>query len=241
MRWFLPLFVCVLMGVATLRGSSVAEAPSVREGGLLLRHLDTAMSQMDLGAGSREYRESLAFLRAHASEATAEVGGLLLEEGGGFGKWQLTYLVGEFGDESAIALLRLLADEPLPEPQPASEGRHEIDLVYTEEIASRVQAVMSTARIASLRPDLRERAVAELVATAREVPLVKSTALFELHRLLGPEFQTLRSYFGPEDAKHFVPFAPPPEWQALLLRRMQEHRRQEQQFQETRKPVCQSD
>ena len=107
--------------------------------------------------GSREYRESLAFLRSHASEATAEVGGLLLEEGGGFGKWQLTYLVGEFGDDSAIALLRLLADQPLPEPQPAGEGRHEIDLVYTEEIASRVQAVMSTARIASLRPNLREQ------------------------------------------------------------------------------------
>jgi hypothetical protein len=78
----------------------------------------------------------------------------------------------------------------------------------------------------------------ELVAIAHEVPLVKSTALFELRRLLGPEFQTLRPYFGPEDAKHFDSFMPPPEWQALLRRRMDEHQRQERELQETRKPVC---
>jgi len=239
MRWLFFVFVCVVLGATTFRSSGIAEAP--RERGLLARHLDTAMSQIDRGPRSRVYRESLVFLRAHAVEATSELGGLLLEERGGFAKWQATYLVGEFGDESAIALLRLLIDEPMPESQSAGEGRHAIDLAYTEELASRVQAAMSIARIASLRPDLREQAVAELVATAREVPLVKSTALFELRRLLGPDFQTLRSYFGPEDAKHFKAFMPPPEWQALLLRRMEEHRRQERELQEARKPVCQAD
>ena len=238
MRWCSFVFLCVVLGVTTFRSSGIAEAPEER--GLLAQHLDTAMSQLDRGPRSRVYRESLAFLRAHAAEATSELGGLLLEERGGFAKWQATYLVGEFGDESAIALLRLLIDEPMPESQSAGEGRHAIDLAYTEELASRVQAVMSIARIASLRPDLREQAVAELVATAREVPLVKSTALFELRRLLGPDFQTLRSYFGPEDAKHFKPFMPPPEWQALLLRRMEEHRRQERELEEARKPVCQA-
>jgi hypothetical protein len=241
MKRLFAIVVCTVLGTAALQSSGVAEPVAAEEGGLLARHLDTARSQMDRGLRSREYRASLAFLRAHAAEATAEVSGLLLEERGGFAKWQATYLVGEFGDESAIALLRLLVDEPLPKSQPAGDGRHEIDLAYTEEVASRVQAVMSIARIASLRPDLREQTVAELVATAREVPLVKSTALFELRRLLGPDFQTLRSYFGPEDAKHFKPFMPPPEWQALLLRRMEEHRRQERELQEARKPVCQAD
>lgn len=240
MRWLLLALSCVVFGFTALRGSGVAEAPQAEEDGLLIRHLDTAMSQMDRGARSRAYRESLAFLRTHAAEATAEVSGRLIDAPAGFGKWQVTYLVGEFGDEDAIVLLRALVDEPLAESQAAGRGRHEIDLAYNEEVASRVQAVMSTARIAFLRPNLREQAVAELVGVARKVPLVKGTALFELRRLLGPDFRALRSYFGPEDAKHFEPFAPPPEWQALLLRRMHEHRRQEHELQETRNPVCQA-
>ncbi len=241
MRRLFPILVGIALAASTLLSSDIAEIPLEAEGGLLARHLDVAMSQMDRGARSREYRESLAFLRAHASEATTEVSGLLLEEPGGFRKWQVTYLVGEFGGESAIALLRLLVDQPLREPQPAGEGRHAVDLSYTEDVASRVQAVMSTARIASLRPELRDQAVAELVAIAHEVPLVKNTALFELRRLFSPELQTLRAYFGPEDAKHFDPFMPPLEWQALLGRRMQEHRRQERELQEPRKPVCQAE
>ena len=241
MRRFFPLFVCLVLGATTLQSSGGAELSSANEDGLLMQHLDAAMSQMDRGPRSREYRESLTFLRAHAREAAVEVSELLLERPGGFGKWQVTYLVGEFGDGSAIALLRLLIDEPLPEPQVIEDGSHAIDLSYTEELASRVQAVMSTARIASLRPEFREQAVAELVATAQQVPPLKSTALFELQRLLGPEFQTLRTYFGPEDAKHFDPFVPPPEWQALLVRRMQEHQRKEDERRETRKPLCRTE
>ena len=240
MKGLLLILVCFALGVSTLQRSESIEVPSADDGGPLMRHLDTVTSQMDPGVRSRAYRESLAFLRMHAADATAEVSGLLLDQPGSFGKWQLTYLVGEFGDESAIALLRDLIDQPLPEPQPAMEGPHYIDLEYAEDVASRVQAVMSTARIAVHRPALRDQVVSELVAAAREVPLVKSTALFELRKLLGPDFPTLRGYFGPEDAKSFDPFMPPPEWQALLRRRMQEHRRQERELREKGEPVCRS-
>ncbi len=232
------VFFCAVLVAPVLQSSDVAGVPSHVEASPLLRHLDTAMSQIDRGARSREYRESLAFLRTHAAEAVAEVSGVLLEEPGSFRKWQSTYLLGEFGDESAMELLRLLIDEPLPQPQPARDGSHEIDLAYAEEIASRVQAVMSTARIASHRPHLRDQVVAKLVAIAREVPFVKSTALFELRKLLGPEAQTMLHYFEPEDAKHFDPFMPPSEWQALLGSRIKEHQRQERENRDTRQPLC---
>ena len=228
------------LAAATFQSGGVAEPPLVIEERPLVGHLDVVISQMDRGMRSREFRESLVFLRAHADEAVAELSGFLLEQPGTFRKWQLAYLVGEFGDESAIAVLRELIDEPLPPPQPAREGSHTIDLEYTEDVASRVQAAMSIARIASHRPDLRDQVVSELVAASREVPVVKSTALFELRKLLGPDFQALRRYFGPEDAKHFETFMPPPEWQALLVRRMHEHRRQERELRQEGAPVCRS-
>ena len=79
---------------------------------------------MDQGERSREYRESLIFLRAHADEAVAVLTPFLLEQPGSFRKWQLTYLAGEFGDESAIGLLRELLQTPMPEPQPVGSGSH---------------------------------------------------------------------------------------------------------------------
>jgi len=234
------LFVILFAGLVATTDLSggAATSPSIVEERPLLRHLDTVSSQMDRGMRSREFRESLVFLRAHADEAVAELSGPLLEQSSSFRKWQLAYLVGEFGDQSAIALLRELIDEPLPPAQPGREGKHEIDLAYTEDVASRVQAVMSIARIASHRPTLRDQVVSELVAAGREVPLVKSTALFELRKLLGPDFQALRGYFGPEDTKHFETFIPPPQWQALLVRRMHEHRRQERERRQEGEPLC---
>ena len=234
------LFVILFAGLVATTGSSggAPDSPSIVEERPLLHHLDIVSSHMDPGMRSRDFRESMVFLRAHADEAIAELSGLLLEQSGSFRKWQFAYLVGEFGDESAIAVLRELIGEPLPPAQLAREGSHEIDLEYTEEVASRVQAVMSIARIASHRPSLRDQIVSELIAAGREVPLVKSTALFELRKLLGPDFRALRGYFGSDDAEHFETFMPPPEWQALLLRRMQEHRRQERELRQEGEPLC---
>lgn len=234
----LTIACLVLVGIA-VQGAGDRAVPPVVETGPLARHLDTALSHMDRGSRSADYGASLAYLRAHAADATAEVSALLLEQPGSFGKWQVTYLVGEFGDESSIVLLRRLIDEPVPEPRTSSEEPHAIDLAHAEELASRVQAVMSTARIASHRPNLREQVIAELVATARQVPSLKSTALFELQKVLGPEAQTLRGQFSPEDRKHFDPLIPPPELQGLLLRRMEKHRRQYQELREMRQPLCQ--
>jgi hypothetical protein len=198
------------------------------------------MSQMDRGQRSREYRESLAYLRSHAADAAVEVSRHLLAEPGSFRKWQVSYLVGEFGDENAVGLLRTFIDEPVAPAQLSVAESHAVDLRYTEEVASRVQAVMSIARIASHRPQLRDQVVEALIASAQEVPLVKSTALFELQKLLGPEFQSLQGRFDPDDEKQFEPFMPPPQWQGLLSRRTQEHRRQELELREKRTPVCQA-
>jgi hypothetical protein len=179
----------------------------------LMQHLEVTIAKMDQGERSLEYRESLTFLKEHTRETTAALTPFLLEQPGGFRKWQLAYLVGEFGDASAVRLLRELAETPLPEPQTTHAGSHETDLVYTEDVASRVQAVVSTARIASRHPELRDWIVSELVTLAHEVPLVKSTAIFELRKLLGDDLQTLRAQFGPDDAPLFEPFTPPSGWQ----------------------------
>ena len=72
---------------------------------------------------------------------------------------------------------------------------------------------MSIARIAARHPELRDRIVSELVVAAHEVPLLKSTALFELRKLFGEEVQRLRAQFGPEDARLFDPFTLPSRWQ----------------------------
>jgi hypothetical protein len=151
----------------------------------LVRHLDVAVARMDQGERSSEYRKSLSFLSAHADEAVTTLAPFLLEQPGSFRKWQLTYLVGEFGDQSAIGLLRELLQTPLPEPQTPGYGSHSIDLAYSEDLASRIQAVMSIARIASHHPELRDRVIGELLVAAHEVPHAKSTALFELRKLSG--------------------------------------------------------
>jgi hypothetical protein len=179
------------------------------------------MTDMDMGERLREYRESVAVLRLHAPEATAAVSGLLLDEPGSIRKWQATYMVGEFGDQSALALLRRFVNLPLPQSLAARGDEHETDLVYDYEVASRFQALMSARRIAGNHTELREEVTAQLVAIAHEVPLLKGAAMSELRRLLGPDFQMLRAYFGAEDAYRFERFMPPPEWQARLRQRAQ--------------------
>lgn len=237
--WLALLFALLALPAVATQSTSVTYAPSgAIDARPLTRHLGAVILHMDRGPRSREYRESLDYLRPHAAEAVAELSGALLREPGSFRKWQITYLVGELGDESGLALLRTFMDQPMPQVRPAREGSHATDLLYTEELASRVQAVSSTARIASLRPELHDRAVESLIAVAQQVPMLEDTAMFELRKLLGPEFQALRRYFGPEDARHFEPFMPPPQWQGLLSRRMQKHRRQEEALRETRKPLC---
>ena len=103
---------------------------------------------------------------------------------------------------------------------------------------SRFQAVSSTARIGSHRPELRDQVVETLIATAQRGDFLEDSAMFELQKLLGDEFQSMRPYFGAEYARHFEPFMPPPEWQGLLARRMQKHRREEQALREKRKSQC---
>ncbi len=236
--WTTWLVAAAALLLVSIQTKGVADAPPSTLVSPLTHHLGVAILRMDPGPRSREYRESLAYLREHAPQAVEELSGLVLRERGSFRKWQLTYLLGEFGDETAIALLRIFMDEPTPRAQPSAEGSHETDLRYNEEMMSRMQAVSSTARIAVYRPELRDQVVETLIAVAQRAPALKDTAMFELDKLLGADFQSLRRHFGPEDAPYFKPFMPPPEWQGLLSRRMHKHRRQEQELRELRKPLC---
>jgi len=160
-------------------GSGVEDAPLDPQRSALAQHLDTAIAHMDLGLRSPQYRESIEFLREHATDAISEVSVVLLEQPGSFRKWQVTYLIGEFGDESALALLRGLLDAPLPEPRPSHEAEHAIDLQHAEEVTSRFQAVMSTARLASHRPHLRDQVVSSLIDIAHEIPMTTSAAIYQ--------------------------------------------------------------
>jgi len=238
---WLPCLVAIgAFGIVATQSMVVADAPPCAERRPLNHHLRQAITHLDRGSRSPEYRESLAYLKLHAPEAVTALGGPLLREPGSFGKWQITYLIGEFGDESAIALLRIFMEQPKPQARSAREGSHATDIPYSEEMTSRFQAVSSTARIASHRPELRDQVVETLIATAQGIPFLEDSAMFELQKLLGDEFQSLRSYFGPEDARHFEPFMPPPEWQGLLARRIEKHRREEQALREKRESLCQA-
>lgn len=238
-RTWLPWLIALVFAPGfAIQSLGVADAPSPTETRPLTDHLGVVLSRMDPGPRSREYRESLAYLRLHAAEAVSELSGPLLSEPGSFRKWQLTYLLGELGDESAVALLRTFMNEPMPQPRPAPEGSHQTDLRYSEESASRVQAVTSTARIASRRPELRDQVIDSLIAAAQRSPRLEATAMFELRALMGSDFQSLRGVFGPESARHFEPFMPPAEWQGLLSRRMQKHRRVHDERRQKRKPLC---
>jgi len=238
-KLWLPWFVAIagLLVVAT-QNIGVADAPPIAEHRPLVYHLSRAITHLDQGSRSPEYRESLAYLRLHAREGAVALSGALLREPGSFRKWQITYLIGDFGDESAIALLRIFMEQPKPQARPAREGSHSTDLQFTEEMNSRFQAVSSTARIASHRPELRDQVVETLIATAQREDFLEDSAMFELQKLMGDEFQSLRGYFGPEAAQHFRPSMPPPELQGLLARRMQKHRREEQALREKREAQC---
>jgi hypothetical protein len=229
--------MAVLPIVAT-RSVGVADAPPIAEHRPLVDHLSRAIAHLDQGSRSPEYRESLAYLRLHAREGAVALSGPLLREPGSFRKWQIAYLIGDFGDESAIALLRIFMEQPKPQARPAREGSHATDLEFSEEMNSRFQAVSSTARIGSHRPELRDQVVETLIATAQQVPYLEDSAMFELQKLLGDEFPSLRPYFGPEAARHFRPSMPPPELQGLLARRMQKHRREEQALRDKRESQC---
>lgn len=238
--WLAWLVVLAALPVVAAQSMGVADAPVCAERRPLNHHLRSAIAHLDQGSRSAEYRESLAYLTLYAPEAVTALSGLVLREPGSFGKWQITYLIGEFGDENAIALLRMVMEQPKPQARPAPEGSHATDLQFTEEMNSRFQAVSSTARIASHRPELRDQVVETLIATAKGVPFLEDSAMFELQKILGAEFQSLRSYFGPEYARHFAPSMPPPELQGLLARRMQKHRREEQALREKRELLCEA-
>jgi hypothetical protein len=235
----LPWLVALAaLPVLAMQSVGVADAPVCAERRPLSHHLRSALRHLDQGARSAEYRESLAYLELHAPEAVAALSGPVLSEPGSFRKWQITYLIGEFGDENAIALLRMVMEQPEPQARPAHPGSHATDIEFTEEMNSRFQAVSSTARIASHRPELRDQVVETLLATARGVPFLEDSAMFELQKLLGAEFQSLRSYFGPEAARHFEPRMPPPQWHGLLARRMEKHRREARALREKRESLC---
>jgi hypothetical protein len=229
--------IAALLVVAT-QNIGVADAPPSAERRPLVHHLSRAITHLDQGSRSPEYSESLAYLRLHAREAVTALSGPVLREPGSFRKWQITYLIGDFGDESAIALLRIFIEQPKPRAQPAREGSHSTDLQFSEEMNSRFQAVSSTARIASHRPELHDQVVETLIATAQRGDFLEDSAMFELQKLMGDEFQSLRGYFSPEAARHFRPSMPPPELQGLLARRMQKHQREEQALREKRKSQC---
>ena len=112
---WLPWMVAIaaLLVVAT-QNVGVAEAPPIAEHRPLVHHLSRAITHLDQGSRSPEYRESLAYLRLHAREAAAALSGPVLREPGSFRKWQITYLIGDFGDESAIALLRIFTEQQSP-------------------------------------------------------------------------------------------------------------------------------
>ncbi len=238
--WLPWLVVIGAVGVLATQSMGAADAPPCAERRPLSHHLRQAITHLDRGSRSPEYRESVAYLKLHASEAVTAIGGPLLREPGSFRKWQVTYLIGEFGDESAIDLLRMFMEQPEPQARPAREGSHATDIPYTEEMNSRFRAVSSTARIASHRPELRDQVVETLIATAQGIPFLEDRAMFELQTLMGDEFQSLRGYFGPEDGRHFEPFMPPPQWHGLLARRMEKHRREEQALREKRESLCQA-
>ena len=194
----------------------------MQEANPIARHWETVVRDMDRGDRSPEYRASVAYLREHPSEAVHHVRGDLLRETGTFRKWQLTYLLGEIGDERAIALLETVLEAPLPAPRPVASGRHAIDLKHAEEVRVRFRAVASIARNAGIRPGLQDRAVASLVDIGRRTPFMTSAVIFELRTLLGDDAYALRSTLGPEHAHEFDRFMPPPRWQRLMSERMQE-------------------
>jgi hypothetical protein len=153
----------------------------------------------------------------------------LLESQGSFRKWHVTYLLGELGDESTIGLLQELLSQPIPEAAVADPEGHAIDLGHAEEVMSRMQAVMSISRIASIRPNLRDEVVASLVEVAREVPIATSSAIYELRALLGDDVYELRAQLPRDHWWELDRFIPPPQWQGKLAEKMQERDRWERE------------
>ena len=238
MKTLVLLVLCVgVWGMALDRASEVP-SEQLEPPTLLMRHLARATRHMDRGAGSQEYRESIEFLRAHSQEAVAEVSGFLLEEKGSFRKWQIAYLIGELGGGDALALLRRWVEQPLPAPKVVNDGQHWVDLSFTEEGAARAQAVSSIARIATLRPALRDQVISHLLSIAKGHPELEDASLFELRALLGEDFGSIRSRFGPDDARHFEPYAPAIEWQGLLQERKAKHLRQRRELARSQEAVC---
>ena len=78
-KLWLPWFVAIagLLVVAT-QNIGVADAPPIAEHRPLVYHLSRAITHLDQGSRSPEYRESLAYLRLHAREGAVALSGALL-------------------------------------------------------------------------------------------------------------------------------------------------------------------
>ena len=207
-------------------GAGLFEDPVLREPSEIERHLITLASESDREAESEAYRESLEFARQHARPAVELVRAIIRREEGSFRAWHLTYLLGQFGDASAIAALRELLYRPFAPPRGDPDpSRHELDLRHAEAVAMRVQAVMSIGQIGTRRPELRPEVIAALVEIGNERPMFVSSAIYELRKLLGEDADQLRERFGSEHAGEFERLIPPPRWQRALADRMQERQR----------------
>jgi len=235
------LVIVVLCGIAL--GVSIERAVErpVREplpNSPVLQNLGRAIANMDRGRSSFEYRESIEFLRAHEVDAIDAVREVLHAKEGSFAKWQIAYVLGEFGGAHTVQALRAWLERPLPAPERGTEGSHRVDLSYSEEFAARAQGVSSTARIASHRPALHDQAVSNLIAIAKGGHPFKDAAIFELRGLLGDDFESLRAQFGAEDARYFEPFMPPAEWQGLHQSRLQRHEEETKARAQANEALC---
>lgn len=223
-RWLLVaatgLAATSLLAIASSPLSTRAEPEWPDERELVRAHLEAAKYEMAQERTSNRYRESVAALRARAPQAVEEVSGILLEEEGSFDKWQTVRLIGAFGDENAIRLLGRFISKPMPRPKVTDVTSEQTDPEYSEEFMSKVQAVTSLARIGSRHTELKDRVISDLIGIAQNIPGMKPTALRRLRELLGSDFQSLRAHFGPDDAKYFDSYLPPPEWQEILSRRI---------------------
>jgi hypothetical protein len=236
-RGIIAILCIGALGVSVERARTVpAESPS--RVSIVGEHLGTAISRMDRESKSVEYLGSIEYLREHSEQAVAEASGFLLESPGSFRKWQLAYLVGEFGGAQAVETLRRWVAQPLPRPEPSEAGQHRVDLAHSEELSARVQAVSSMARIAARRPDLRDEVVVEILAIATETPTLRGIAMFELREILGADLESLRDRFPASEQHRFDPYMPAPEWQGLLQRRTAKHRKQRRELAEAEGRVC---
>ena len=184
----------------------------------LSEHASLKQNDASAAAGSLHY------LRGHSTAALRYLEPVLMADEAP-ARWEMTWLVGQFGGADALEMLRQMAlREPPKKAVPDASDpttEHEMHDVHgpgEEELLTRLQAVASIGQIATREATLRQTAIDDLMEIARSRPGLRGMVLHQMRALMEEDdYLALGALFEESDSYYFKRLPTPDELRARVM------------------------